>query len=192
MTTATALIVVGILIVVAAAAWYFSLQHRSTRLRTRFGPEYDRAMQDYGSRTKAEEALVARERRREKLNIRSLTPGQRERFAGQWHDVQSRFVDDPAGSIHDADRLVMDVMKTRGYPMAEFDHRAEDLSVDYPHVVRNYRQAHDIAMRHEQGQANTEDLRKAMVHYRELFDELLESRVREARDVREVQEEIKR
>ena len=177
MTTATALIVVGILIVVAAAAWYFNLQRRSTRLRTRFGPEYDRAMHEYGSKTRAEDALVARERRRERLDIHSLTPGQRERFAEQWHGVQSRFVDDPAGSIHDADQLVMDVMKTRGYPMAEFDHRAEDLSVDYPHVVRNYRQAHDIEMRREQGQATTEDLRKAMVCYRELFEELLEREV---------------
>jgi hypothetical protein len=188
MTTATALIVVGILIVVAAAAWYFNLQRRSTRLQTRFGPEYDRAMQEYGTKTKAEDALVARERRREKLHIESLTPGQRERFGEQWHNVQSHFVDDPAGSIREADQLVADVMKTRGYPMAEFDHRAEDLSVDYPHVVRNYRQAHDIALRHEQGQATTEDLRRAMVCYRELFDELLESRVKEAREVREVQE----
>ncbi len=188
MTTATALIVVGILIIVAAAAWYFILQRRSTRLRTRFGPEYDRAVAEYGGRAKAENALLSRERRREKLDIHSLTPGQRERFAQQWHTVQAHFVDDPPGSIREADNLVSDVMKTRGYPTSEFDHRAEDLSVDYPHVVRNYRQAHDIAVRQQRGQATTEDLRKAMVCYRELFDELLESRVRGAREVRDVQE----
>jgi hypothetical protein len=109
----------------------------------------------------------------EKIHIRPLPPDQRERFAEQWHDVQARFVDDPEGSIAQADTLVNEVMQARGYPMGDFESRAEDISVDHPHVVRYYRAAHAIATRRGRGEASTEDLRKAVVYYRDLFDELL-------------------
>ena len=120
----------------------------------------------------------------EKFHIHPLSAHERERFGDQWHDVQSQFVDNPAGSIQNADHLVCDVMIARGYPMSDFDHRADDLSVDHPQVVQNFRAAHAIAMRHETGQASTEDLRKALVYYRDLFDELLEAHATGAREVR--------
>ena len=173
MTTASLAILIIAVVVIAAAIWYLLWQQRSNRLRSRFGAEYDHAVRQFGSRQKAEQALVSREKRMEKLHLRSLSAGERGRFAEEWHDVQARFVDDPAGSIDEADQLVCDVMKTRGYPMSDFEHRAEDLSVDHPHVVRNFRLAHRIALRHQQGQASTEELRRA-VCYRDLFDELLE------------------
>jgi hypothetical protein len=192
MTTTTALILVLVLVVAAAVALYFLRERRTARLRSRYGPEYERTVRELGNRTKAEEELITRERRVEKFHIHALSPGERDSFADQWHQVQAHFVDDPAGSIRQADDLVCDVMKARGYPMAEFDNRADDLSVHYPHVVRNYRAAHEIAMLQDQGQVSTEDLRKALVYYRNLFDELLEahsvghSEVRDVREVREV------
>ena len=134
-------------------------------------------MREIGNRPKAEETLEKRERRMAKIQMRSLSHEEHDRFADQWHDVQLHFVDDPSASIQEADRLVCDVMRARGYPMSEFEHRAEDLSVDHPHVVRNYRAAHAIALRQEEGKAGTEDLRQALVYYRDLFDELLEARM---------------
>ena len=148
---------------------------RSRKLRSQFGPEYQHAIREYGGQSKAEEALLARQKRREKLHIHSLSEVEKEHFSAQWHVVQSRFVDDPGGSIHEADTLVCDVMKARGYPMAEFEHRIEDLSVDHPMVVKNYRSAHAIALRQEHDLASTEDLRQALMYYRDLFDDLLES-----------------
>jgi hypothetical protein len=110
----------------------------------------------------------------QKVNIRPLTPAERERFAERWQALQTRFVDDPSGTIRDADRLVVEIMTSRGYPMVEFEGRADDLSVDHPLVVSHYRMAHDIAGKHEQGAATTEELRRAVVCYRELYEELLE------------------
>jgi hypothetical protein len=173
MSTATAVIIIGIVVVAAILAWYFLRRRRSETLRRRFGPEYDRAVHEYGRQDKAEDALAAREKRVEKIHIHALSPAERDRFAAEWHDIQSRFVDDPAGSIRGADLLVNQAMLARGYPMTEFERRADDLSVDHPHVVHNYRLAHDIAIRRDRGQASTEDLRKALVCYRDLFDELL-------------------
>jgi hypothetical protein len=181
--TGTVLIVVAVA-VIAVLGWYLARERRSRHLRSRFGPEYDFALREFGNRPKAEHALETREKRMEKIPVRPLSHEDHDRFADEWHVVQSHFVDDPPGSIVEADRLVCDVMKTRGYPMSEFDHRAEDLSVDHPHVVRNYRAAHQIALRNEQGQASTEDLRKALVYYRDLFDELLEARVAGQREHR--------
>ncbi len=176
--TATGIVLIIIAVaVIAVLGWYLVRERRSKQLRSRFGPEYDFAMREFGTRNRAEDALAARQRRMEKIHVRPLSHEEHDRFASQWHDVQARFVDDPPGSIEDADRLVCEVMKTRGYPMSEFDHRAEDLSVDHPHVVRNYRAAHAIAMRQERGDASTEDLRQAFVYYRDLFDELLEAGV---------------
>ncbi len=173
-TTAVILVIVAI-IIIAALAWYFLRQRRSHALRSRFGPEYDHAVHEYGGQPQAEEALLARQRRMEKIHIRPLPAEDRQRFAEQWHHVQGKFVDDPPGSIRQADELVCDLMRARGYPMSDFDHRAEDLSVDHPAVVRNYRAGHAIALRHERGEAGTEDLRQALVYYRDLFDELLEA-----------------
>jgi hypothetical protein len=170
--TAVVILIVGV-VVAATVAWYFVQQRRSRTLRTRFGPEYDHAIREFGNQRRAEEALLARQKRRESIRIRALKPDERERFAADWHDVQARFVDDPPGSIREADHLVTDAMLARGYPMADFDQRIEDLSVDHPHVVRNYRAAHAIELRRAKGEASTEDLRKALVYFRDLFDELL-------------------
>jgi len=176
--TATAVILIVVAVaIIAILAWYLARERRSKRLRSRFGPEYEYVMREVGNRPKAEEALEKRERRMAKIQMRPLSHEEHDRFADQWHDVQLRFVDDPSASIEEADRLVSDVMRARGYPMSEFEHRAEDLSVDHPQVVRNYRAAHAIALRQEEGKAGTEDLRQALVYYRDLFDELLEARM---------------
>ena len=177
MTTTTVILIIVAVILVALVAWYVLLQNRSKRLRSRFGPEYDHALHEYGSQTKAEDALLARQRRIERIHIRELNEDERNRLAAEWNQVQARFVDDPAGTIQDADRLVNNTMTLRGYPMTEFENRAEDLSVDHPHVVSNYRAAHAVAVRGKEGTASTEDLRKALVYYRDLFDELLEAHV---------------
>jgi hypothetical protein len=184
MTTATLLIITAIVVIVAIVAWYLLRTERSKKLRSQFGPEYTHAVEEYGNQAKAEDALIARQKRREKLQIRSLSIQERENYARQWHEVQSHFVDDPASSIQDADRLVCEAMAARGYPMTEFESRADDLTVDYPHVVRNYRAAHSIASRGDEGKASTEDLRQALVYYRNLFDELLEAHVAGPREIR--------
>ena len=173
MDTTTAVILILAVVVVAILAWLLYRERRSRSLRTRFGPEYEHAIREFGGRSKAEDALLARQKRMEKIRIRPLPAEERDRFADRWHDVQSRFVDDPPGSIQEADQLVNQLMLARGYPMSDFEVRAEDLSVEYPHVVRNYRAAHAIALKRDKGEASTEDLRKALVYYRDLFDELL-------------------
>jgi len=127
-----------------------------------------------GDRTKAERELERREKRIEKLHIRSLPPASRDRFVAAWHTDQARFVDDPQGAVVEADRLVQDVMRERGYPVADFEQRVNDISVDHPQLVQNYRAAREIVLRQKRGEATTEDLRQALVHYRSLFDELLE------------------
>ena len=164
-------------IVVVLAVWMLFSRRKTAALRARFGPEYDHAVHEFGNQAKAEDALAARQRRIANVQIRSLSTEERNRFAAQWHEAQARFVDDPPASIQEADRLVNEVMNARGYPMAEFEGRAEDISVDHPHVVRNYRAAHEIALLRDRGEASTEDLRKALVYYRDLFDELLEAHV---------------
>ena len=171
-TAAVALIAVAV-IVLAIAAWLFWRSRRSEALQSHFGPEYDDAVRKYGSRPKAEDALLDRRKRMENIQIHSLQPEERDRFAERWHLTQAEFVDNPLRAIQDAHRLVSELMVARGYPMAEFEHRAEYLSVDHPYVVRNYRAAHEIALRREQ--ASTEDLRRGLVYYRDLFDELLEA-----------------
>jgi len=175
MTTTGIVILVAGVIIIALVALYLFQQNRTKTLRQHFGPEYDSAVRKYGSQPKAEQALAARQRRPEKLDIHPIPLHERERFSDHWHDVQVRFVDDPSTSIREADALVAEVMKARGYPVADFDRRAEDLSVDHPQVMRNYRAAHAVALRHEKGEASTEDLRQALVYYRDLFDELLEA-----------------
>ena len=164
-----------IVIVVAAVILALLYRRRRANLRSRFGPEYDRAVHTYGGRMRAEKELQQRAHRIEKYHIRSLGPEEQHRFSENWRQTQARFVDDPTLAIREADDLVVEVMRIRGYPMTDFERRAEDLSVDHPHVVRNYRAAHAIALAQKEGGASTEELRQAMVHYRELFDELLET-----------------
>ncbi|MBV8903582.1 MAG: hypothetical protein JOZ22_08105 [Acidobacteriia bacterium] len=175
MTTAQIVVIlVAVLVIAAIVIWMLRGKKRTKQLRTQFGPEYDRAVRWSGSRTKAEEDLLRRQKRMETVHIRPLAEEDRERFAAQWRETQTRFVDDPAGSIHDADHLLCELMKVRGYPISDFEHRAEDLSVHYPALVRNYRAAHAVGFRLERGEASTEELRQALVYYRDLFDELLE------------------
>jgi hypothetical protein len=182
MSTLFVVILIVAILIAAGLAWYGWQRSRTKTLRARYGPEYDHALGEYGgNRQKAERVLAARKERVEKIPIRSLSELERDQFTEQWHRVQSQFVDDPPGSIREADKLVCGVMEARGYPMSDFEHRAEDLSVDHPRVVRNYRAAHDIAQRLEENQATTEDLRQAVVYYRDLFDELLEAHVTEVR-----------
>jgi hypothetical protein len=143
-------------------------------LRQRFGPEYERAVLKHGSERKAEAKLLDREKRVEKLNIRDLDPMEYERFSKRWESLQSRFVDSPKGAVAEADDLVSSLMKARGYPVSDFDQRAADISVGHPRVVENYRSAHEIALRVGKDAGTTEDLRTAMIHYRALFEELVQ------------------
>jgi hypothetical protein len=144
-------------------------------LRQKFGPEYERAVLTHGSERKAEAKLVDREKRVELLSLRDLDPTEYERFSKRWDAVQSRFVDSPKGAVAEADDLVSSLMKTRGYPVSDFDQRAADISVDHPRVVENYCSAHAIALRVGADQATTEELRTAMIHYRSLFEELAQA-----------------
>jgi hypothetical protein len=166
-------VVVIAIIVVAAIGYVSSRKRRSRKLREHFGPEYERVVKQEGDQRKAEGVLQFREKRRDKFKIRPLSASDRESFSVRWREVQARFVDDPRGAVTVADSLVTDVMQARGYPIGEFDQRAADLSVDYPTIIDNYRAGHEIARRHSAGQASTEDLRQAMMHYRVLFEELL-------------------
>jgi hypothetical protein len=168
-----ALVIVAILIVIAAVV--VMRRRKSNQLKSRFGPEYDRAVrQQDGDARRAEATLEDRERRVEAFPLRPLSPVDREAYAMEWAAVQRRFVDDPSAAVGTADRLVNRVMTDRGYPMTNFEQRAADISVSYPAVVQNYRAGHEIVVRHSDGQATTEELRQAMVHYRSLFDELLQ------------------
>lgn len=166
-----AIIVAAIIIAIAVVA---SGRARSRRLQQRFGPEYDRAVRTTGGdRTAAERDLAARESRVRRMHIEELPAGARDRYVEEWRTVQTRFVDQPREALKDADSLVTSVMRDRGYPMNDFEQRAADLSPDHPQVVDNYRIAHGIASRSEQGEVSTEDLRQAMVHYRTLFNDLV-------------------
>ena len=167
---------VVVILIIAGAVWLYVRQRRSTTadLRQKFGPEYDRAVLAHGSERKAESNLTEREKRVEKLKIRDLDPIEHERFSRQWKSVQSHFVDSPKGAVAEADDLVSSVMKARGYPISDFDQRSADISVDHPRLVENYRSAHDIALRVGKAEATTEDLRTAMVHYRSLFEDLMQ------------------
>jgi hypothetical protein len=160
----------------AVVVWLVMQKQRSAKLKRRFGPEYDRAIVDFGGRTRAEAELLKREQRVARLKIVSLTPADAARFSQAWSALQGRFIDNPKGVVVEADQLVRVLMERRGYPMGDFERRAADISVDYPGVVSNYRAAQVIATRDASGEADTEELRKAVVHYRTLFDELLEAK----------------
>jgi hypothetical protein len=177
-TTTIIILALVVIVIVGAVAWAM-MQRRSQELRKRFGPEYDRVISERGDARQAESELAARQKRVDKFDIHPLDPAQRDRFIEAWRSTQARFVDAPAGAIKEADRLVAEVMQARGYPVGDFEQRAADVSVDHPVVVENYRAAHTIAAANERGQASTEDLRQAIVHYRALFEDLLETREKE-------------
>ena len=163
-----------VLAVLALFAWPARNRRRTQRLQEGFGPEYEHVVEETGDKRDAERELLERQDRREEFEVRPLTPEARERYADEWRTVQGRFVDEPEAAVHDADRLVQQVMAERGYPVADdFERRAADVSVDYPDVVENFREGHRLVDEHEAGAAGTEPLRQAMVHFRSLFDELL-------------------
>jgi hypothetical protein len=170
------LIVLAVLAVLVVAGILLYGRRRSEHLRSRFGPEYEHQVEEKGSRLKAEADLAQREKRVAKLSIRPLAPADQDHFLKRWTDVQTRFVDDPPRAVDYADALLGEVMSARGYPVSDFEERAGDISVDHPTVVNHYRAGHDIAVRHRRGEAGTEDLRQAMIHYRALFEELVTER----------------
>jgi ABC-type nickel/cobalt efflux system permease component RcnA len=175
--TAIIVAVIVVVVLVALAAWYITRQQRHQRqLREQFGPEYDHAVESYGERRQAEQALEARAERVAALHIRPLSSEESAKYGEEWRQVQTRFVDDPEHAIGEADRLCGDVMQARGYPMGDFEQRAADISVDHATVVEHYRAAHAIAVAADRGDADTEQLRQAMVHYRTLFEDLIEAR----------------
>jgi hypothetical protein len=174
MNTGLLVLIVVVAVVVVALLIVLARVQRTNRLRKQFGSEYDHAVAESGSRGAAESELEDRRLRRERLEIVPLDPAARERYSEQWRLLQAQFVDSPADATRAADALISEVMRERGYPVEDFAQRAADISVDHPQVVDDYRAAHAIAEANERSEATTEDLRKALVHYRSLFEDLLE------------------
>ena len=174
-TTYIAILAVVLVVVIVGAIFVpvFARRKRSQRLQDQFGPEYDLAVQTQGDEKKAQTELEERQKHVEALDIRPLSDAEQQRYLADWATVQSKFVDEPQAATVDADRLIMEVMQLRGYPVSNFEERAADVSVNYPALVSNYRAAREIALKNEQNQANTEELRQAMIYYRSLFEELL-------------------
>jgi len=177
MDTTVALFILALVLVAAAVAVLLFVQHSRKRhlvIQRRFGPEYERAVAEYGSAERADRALSDRARRVAKYEIRELDPRTQQRFSQKWRQVQARFVDEPSRAVQEADDLIVTVMHARGYPMEDFEHRLADLSVDHPDVVQHYRAARALADANREGRANTEELRQAFIHFRALFADLLE------------------
>lgn len=173
--TIIVIVVLLVLLLLGGAASFLGFRHRrSTRLQQNFGPEYKRTVEEAGGRGKAESQLRDREKRHKRLELRPLSDEIRARYRSEWNDIQQRFVDEPGRAVEDADRLTTRIMHDRGYPVDDFEQRAADVSVDHPRVVQHYRAAHDVAVEHEKGQADTERLRGAVTSYRALVDALLE------------------
>ncbi len=174
-TTEMVMIIAGVAILAAGIATMLVLRKRRTdRLRSTFGgAEYARTVKEDGNRRHAEAGLDKRTERVKDFHLRPLGAGDRGRFIDSWSRIQARFVDGPASAVAEADQLLGDVMSARGYPVSEFAQRAADISVDHPLVMEHYRTAHDIAIRQTKGEASTEDLRQAMIHYRSLFEDLV-------------------
>jgi hypothetical protein len=167
------LAVVVVAALVAVTVWLLMRRRRTAALRARFGPEYDRLLQSNRTPAEAERELQLRQRRVESFSLRALTREETEQLTASWRAVQARFVDDPRTAVVEADRLIEDAMRARGYPVEDTAHRLDDLSVDHPAVVNHYRSSREVIARHGRGEASTEDLRAAMVHFRALFDELV-------------------
>jgi hypothetical protein len=174
-TATIVLVVVIVLVVLAALAAFVANKRKRDGLRERFGPEYDRTLKDTGGRRDAEKELQQRARRRDELDIRPLEPQRRDAFSAEWRATQEEFVDRPSEAVRAANGLVERVMAERGYPVQDFDQMARDVSVDHANVVSEYRSAHEISQRNDSGEATTEQLRQAMVHYRSLFADLLDA-----------------
>ena len=174
---------VVVLVLVAVGGWAYANKRRHAQLKERFGPEYDRTVQTAGSEAQAEAILKERADRVSRFKLHKLTPEQAEAFSREWKRVQARFVDDPDDAVRQADDLVTKVMTARGYPLEDFDKRADDVSVDHPKVVENYRTARALTQRRQRGEAGTEELRQSVVNYRALFDDLLEVDERQKRRV---------
>jgi FtsZ-interacting cell division protein ZipA len=172
-STALVIAILVVVIVVAAIAFVAMQANRRRQLQDRFGPEYQRTVAETGDTRKAERVLDDRMKRRKELDIRDLDPSARTRYAESWRVIQTRFVDDPRGAVREADVLVTTVMRDRGYPTDGFEQQAEYVSVDHAGVVDNYRNAHRVSEADAGGNASTDDLRQAMVHYRALFNDLL-------------------
>jgi hypothetical protein len=167
------IVAVVVLVAIAAVAYAYSTRARRERLKQRFGPEYDRAVEAHGTPAKAEAVLQERAKRVSRFKLHPLTSEQADTFNREWRSIQARFVDNPDDAVRDADDLVTRVMMARGYPTEDFETRADDLSVDHPRVVENYRTARALALRRQRGEAGTEELRQAVVNYRTLFEDLL-------------------
>jgi hypothetical protein len=173
MDNTLAIVLAAVAVVIVVGAILYGQQRRSKRLRDRYGAEYRAAVDETGDKRKAETELRRREKRVDAFELRPLSAAEATRFSDNWRAIQAEFVDDPGRAIGDADALLGEAMKARGYPVADFEQRADDLSVSHPQLVSNYRIAHDVADRHAAGQAGTEDLRRALIHYRALFDEVV-------------------
>jgi hypothetical protein len=174
----TLFVIVAVLVIAGLTAFlvYWYMRQRSVALRKHFGPEYERTVEETRDRRRAEAELEKRERRVKDLRLRVLTEPEQREFASEWKQIQARFVDEPSEAVADAERLLREVMRARGYPERDFEEQAADVSVHHPRLVQSYREAHAIAMRQQRGEAGTEDLRRAVVYYRALFEDLLESR----------------
>jgi hypothetical protein len=176
MDTGLLVAILVVIVLLALLAFFAGRQRRSRKLQDTFGPEYERTVEQTGDRRAAESELRERTERRAELNIVPLEPEARSRYIEAWRNTQAQFVDEPVEATREADRLITSVMRDRGYPVDDFEQRAADISVDHPQVVDDYRAAHAIAAANDRSEASTEDLRQALVHYRSLFEELLEDR----------------
>jgi hypothetical protein len=166
------LLIVGVVALTATAIVVYMRYEQTRALKKRFGPEYARTVEESRSQSKAEARLERRKERVSHYPIRALSAEEQTRFRGAWREVQADFVDDPRSALTEADHLLGEVMSAKGYPVSDFEQQSADLSVDHPVVVQEYRAAHAVALRRDQGEVETEDLRRAMKHYRALFDEL--------------------
>lgn len=167
---------VVVVVVLGLVAWAAVRARRRQHLKHQFGPEYQHTVHEAGSRTKAEAELESREKRVKKYELRDLSAAERDRFAQRWRSAQATFVDEPSAAVTEADALIKEVLEARGFPVGDFQQRQADLSVHHPQVVHHYREARELAERNRTGDASTEDLRRAMKHYRTLFDSVLTDR----------------
>ena len=184
MSIATLIAIIVAIVAIAIASWTYIQMRKTRTLRTRFGAEYDHLVeQEHGNARRAEAILDQRQKRINKLHIRSLTREECDRYMAEWRQTQEHFVDDPRSAVADADALVNKALRARGYPMVDFEQRAADISVAHPQVVEHYRAAHDIAERDKRDEASTEELRRAMQHYRDLLEGILDTRLHELQEV---------
>ena len=172
-STLTLIVIAAAIVLLGVVLWAAMQKRRTNTLRSQFGDEYDRTVESEGKRAKAEAALEERAERVSKLEIRPLDPRERDEAIKDWRETKALFVDSPVEAVHRADRVLADIMSARGYPMADFDRRFEDLSVDHGEVARHYRDGHALVVNHGKGQGSTEDLRQAMIHFEALFDDLV-------------------